>query len=484
MSHSSQAPHSHSPPERLRAERLRGSLLYAQLCWFIRLRWVFGSAALVAALGDRLGLGLFPNVSALIVLVGGVILVYNALLWTAVRSIGRMAPQQKGRRQRLLLLAWVQILLDLTALTLLVLLTNGLNSPLIGFYVFHMVFASLLLPRQLSFGAALAAVVLLCAGLWLKEGLPGGSSERLVLLGWSLTLLLTVYLANHITMGLRRHRRQLVRQSRRLAHTSRQLSRQNRRIRGMASQLRRHQQTMVQHEKMVALGQMAAGVTHEIANPLASMDSVLQLMQRRPDRLKPESVATLRQQVERITQIIQQMKAFAHPAEAQRQTLPLNEVVGNALDMIRFDKRIQRVQIERQYAADAGMVSMLPQALQQVLVNLIINAVDAMSATPEPRLIVRTVHEEGWRVVEVQDNGQGIAPEHMDRLFEPFFTTKPVGQGTGLGLSISYSLVQRMGGSIMARSAPGSGSTFSVRLPVDQPSPQRVDEPVSPGIGK
>jgi C4-dicarboxylate-specific signal transduction histidine kinase len=262
------------------------------------------------------------------------------------------------------------------------------------------------------------------------------------------------------------------------------LSRQNRRIKGMAAQLRRHQQTMIQHEKMVALGQMAAGVTHEIANPLASMDSVLQLMQRRPDRLKPESVATLRQQVERITQIIQQMKAFAHPAEAQRQMLPLNEVVGNALDMIRFDKRIQRVQIERQYAADAGVVSMLPQALQQVLVNLIINAVDAMSATPQPQLVVRTLREEGFCIVEVQDNGQGIVPEHMDRLFEPFFTPKPVGKGTGLGLSISYSLVQRMGGSITARSEPGAGSTFSVRLPAEQPPARRVDEPVSPGIGK
>jgi len=111
------------------------------------------------------------------------------------------------------------------------------------------------------------------------------------------------------------------------------------------------------------------------------------------------------------------------------------------------------------------VVSMSPQALQQVLVNLVINALDAMAATERPVLTLRTQRRDGWCVVEVTDNGHGIDPHHMPRLFEPFFTTKPVGKGTGLGLSISYSLTQRQGGSISVRSRTGDGTTFTLRLP-------------------
>jgi two-component system C4-dicarboxylate transport sensor histidine kinase DctB len=111
-------------------------------------------------------------------------------------------------------------------------------------------------------------------------------------------------------------------------------------------------------------------------------------------------------------------------------------------------------------------VALLPQALEQVLINLIINALDAVSEVESPRVAVRTdrTSDGGYRI-DVIDNGHGILPQHMRRLFEPFFTTKPVGKGTGLGLSISYSLMQRLGGGIAARSAPGRGTTFTITLP-------------------
>jgi C4-dicarboxylate-specific signal transduction histidine kinase len=284
---------------------------------------------------------------------------------------------------------------------------------------------------------------------------PLEQPDKLVLLGWAITLALTVYLTNRITRGLRCQRRRLLRQ--------------NRRIRAMSRDLRRHQQAMIQHEKMVAMGQMAAGVTHEIANPLAAIDSVLQLVQRRPERMKPETVATLREQVARIHQIIQQMKTFAHPAEQDRQTLGLNDVVEQALHMVRFDERLKRVTVDRRLAADAGDVPMLPRALQQVMVNLVANALDAMADTPDPRLTITTARHNGWATVEVSDNGHGIAPEHVEHLFEPFFTTKPIGKGTGLGLSISYSLIRKQGGSISARSEPGVETAFVVRLPITDP---------------
>jgi C4-dicarboxylate-specific signal transduction histidine kinase len=277
-----------------------------------------------------------------------------------------------------------------------------------------------------------------------------------------IVILVTVFLANHIMQGLRQQRRRLLRQ--------------NRRIRAMSRQLKRHQRAMTQQEKMVALGQMAAGVTHEIANPLASMDSLLQLMQRRPERIRPDAIGVLREQIERINQIIHQMKTFAHPIDTQRETVELNHVVDEAVHMLRFDQRMKHIRIDRHYSETVGAIPLLPQALQQVIVNLIVNALDAMTDLPEPVLTVRTERREGSCLVEIADNGTGIDPEHMSRLFEPFFTTKAVGKGTGLGLSISYSLVQKQGGSITVRSQPGKGASFTIRLPAGNEGSRKREE--------
>jgi C4-dicarboxylate-specific signal transduction histidine kinase len=426
--------------------------LSTQLAWLVRLRWLAAVGVLVGWAIDRQWLGLYAGGWGMPA-VGVGLLVYNLCLWLALRRhhAHRHRRHHRHHRRLELALAAAQVLLDLGCLTLLTVWTGGARSPLLGFFVFHMVFASLLLPRALAYAGAAVAVAMVALTLWATRDLPADREHAMVLLGWAVTLALTVYLANRITRGLRAQRRRLLRQ--------------NRRIRAMTRDLRRHQHAMVQHEKMVALGQMAAGVTHEIANPLASIDSVLQLAQRRPERVKPETVTTLREQVARIHQIIRQMKAFAHPAEQDRQTLPLNDVVDEALRMVRFDERLKRVTVERQFAPEVGELTLLPQALQQVIVNLVGNALDAMADTPDPRLTVTTSRADGWATVEVADNGHGIRAEHLTHMFEPFFTTKPVGKGTGLGLSISYSLVQKQGGSIGVRSAAGEGTTFVIRLP-------------------
>jgi C4-dicarboxylate-specific signal transduction histidine kinase len=162
--------------------------------------------------------------------------------------------------------------------------------------------------------------------------------------------------------------------------------------------------------------------------------------------------------------------------------MPLNDVVEQAIAMVRFDPRLKQTEVRREFDPAAGVVSMAPQAIQQVLINLIINALDAMGATEKPLLVLRTQRREGWCAVEVIDNGHGVDPRHMPRLFEPFFTTKPVGKGTGLGLSISYSLMQRQGGSISVRSHSGRGATFTLRLPTDA-ARSRDREPSVAAIG-
>ena len=422
--------------------------LLGQLGWFVRLRWLAGVAVVAGAVLAWTWFPVAAPAAPRLAIVGAVILAYNLLLWRLLRGAARMPK----RRKRVMTLIWVQLLLDLACLTALVVWTGGLRSPLAGFYVFHMVFASLLLSQRKAFAIASGALLIMMLGLWLAGQWPADEPrERWILIGLCVTLLLTVYLANHITEGLRR---------------------QNRQIRAMTAELRRTQQAMIQHEKMVALGQMAAGVAHEVANPLASMDSLLQLMLRKPERVNEESLATLRSQIERINQIVRQMKTFAHPAvESECRVQPLNATVDQAIEIVQMDPRWRRVQLERRFAPDAGQLALAPQALQQVLVNLIINSLDATAEVPQPRIVIQTARrEDEWCVVEVTDNGHGIPQQHLDRLFEPFFTTKPVGQGTGLGLSISYSLVQRHGGSISVRSQVGQGTTFTVRLPVKPPA--------------
>jgi two-component system sensor kinase FixL len=237
-------------------------------------------------------------------------------------------------------------------------------------------------------------------------------------------------------------------------------------LKRLNDELRRHQDALVQHEKMAAMGQMAAGVAHEIANPLAGMDSLIQLVDRHPQRFGPDTAATLRQQIARIDRLVRQMKDFAHPAETIWETSPLNQVVEGALDLVRLDPRSRGVEVIRELSPQVGPLRVMPHALQQVIVNLVLNALDAVEGAERPRIEVATRRRvDESCVIEVTDNGRGIAPEHLGRIFEPFFTTKPVGAGTGLGLSISYSIVERHRGRLEVRSTPGLGSTFSVILP-------------------
>lgn len=425
--------------------------LFSQLCWFIRLRWIAAAGVMAFALVDWVGMQWYPyHWQGLVV--GGVIAAYNLVLY----AVTRPSPSLLKNRLALGMLAWAQILPDLACLSYLTVWTGGIHSPFSGLFVLHMVFASLLMPKAMAYTAALAAWALLAAGMWAFNSWPEARHVPF-LLGWGLMLLATVFLANHLTGNLRRHRQRVLQQ--------------NQRIRTMSTQLRRQSQAMIQHEKMVAMGQMAAGVAHEIANPLANMDSMLQLLQRKPDRLPPDAVEKLREQVARINRIVRQLTQFARPPETDWQTMPVGDLVERSLQLVRLDPRLRGVRLEVEVSPQAGMVRVQAQAMEQVLVNIILNALDAMASVREPRLAIRASRREAECRLEVADNGHGIAPEHMGRLFEPFFTTKPVGKGTGLGLSISYGLVRQHGGRIEIRSEPGQGATFMICLPASSAAP-------------
>ncbi len=423
-------------------------VLIQQVHWLVRLRWIAGSAVILISAVDNLWMRWHEN-APWMVLIGIVILAYNLLLRSRLRSRmgGRDAPPS---------LVWLHVIPDLACLAVLAVWTGGAQSPLLGFFVFHMVFTSLLFRPLQAYGVALVTGAMFAGLLSLSGEWPQDSGSRLVLMGWAFTLLVTIFLANHITSALRRNRSHLMAK--------------NQRVRALVRRLRRQQQAMIQQEKMVGLGQMAAGVAHEVANPLASMDSVLQLMQRNDKHIKPANLDALRQQVQRIKQTVHQLTDFAHPTDYQWESIPINQVVDSALQMVRFDHRQRKVTIDKQLSAGNEVIEVQPHALQQVLTNLLFNALDALDdhETPDPRLQIGTACNGQMCRIWIADNGPGIDPKHMDRLFEPFFTTKPVGKGTGLGLAISYSLIHSQGGRIEFDNRPGRGVTATIHLPISR----------------
>ncbi|MBN4061016.1 HAMP domain-containing protein [bacterium AH-315-I18] len=433
--------------EKSKHDPVRDRMLFARLRWFVRLRWLAAVTVISGAIIDMQWTHWYAQ-SVGILGVGIVILLYNTLF--RLRDKHEKFMPDMGK-----ILAWSQIVLDLGALSFLTIWTGGVNSPLLGFFVFHMVFASLLLPRHTAYAGAAMSVVMVLSGLALSGQWPLDEAHatpwQLVIVGWAMTLLLTVYLANSITQSLNHNRHRLMTQ--------------NSRIRAMAHRLQTQQMTMVQHEKMVAMGQMAAGVAHEIANPLANIDSMLQLAQRNPDRLNPQKLEQMRTQVNRIREILGQLTNFAHPTDMHWETMPVIDLVEMGLSMVRFDRRHRAVTIERNYSQTPCLLHLQPHAMQQVLINLMLNAIDAMNDIAEPRLIISTQCFDKECHISITDNGSGILPQNIPHLFEPFFTTKPVGKGTGLGLAISYSLVVKQGGRIDVQSTHGKGTTMTISIP-------------------
>jgi signal transduction histidine kinase len=227
---------------------------------------------------------------------------------------------------------------------------------------------------------------------------------------------------------------------------------------------------MAQREKMVAIGQMATGIAHEIGNPLASLSSVVQYLGRKlsADEEK-EHLLLINQQINRISNILKRMLSMSRPATAEYRWVDINEVIDSTLSLVKFDRRIRSVAIENVSGTDLPMVWLNPQLFEQVLLNLFINALDAMDAKQtETGHILKVTREcrDGMIEVRVSDTGVGMSPEVCKRAFESFFTTKEIGKGTGLGLFISYNLITEVDGSICLESKLGLGTTVVVRIPI------------------
>jgi signal transduction histidine kinase len=279
----------------------------------------------------------------------------------------------------------------------------------------------------------------------------------------------------------------------------------NRELKVLNSKLSDAKNKLIQSEKLASIGQLAAGVAHEINNPIgfifsnfgtleqylqdlfqmlaayeeaeASMqdaEALSRIRQLREDLeieyLKediPNLMRESRDGVQRVRKIVQDLKDFSRvDARQEWESVNLHHGIDSTLNIVNNEIKY-KADVVKQYG-DLPEVQCLPSELNQVFMNLLVNAAHAITKE-RGNITIRTGAEAGEAWVEVADDGAGIAAENLQRIFDPFFTTKPVGQGTGLGLSLSYGIVQKHGGRMEVTSEIGQGTTFRVTIPVERP---------------
>jgi two-component system NtrC family sensor kinase len=227
-----------------------------------------------------------------------------------------------------------------------------------------------------------------------------------------------------------------------------------------------------QSEKLASLGQLAAGLAHEINNPLTAIEANTQLllMDTPPDDPDYESLELIKRAADRAVKVMRNLLDFARQEQYEFQPTDLNASLRAALELVGHQFLMAQVKVFEDLAANLPTAMASRDHLQGVWLNLLLNARDAVthhaSADGERYIWVRSrLRDDGLLEVTVRDNGAGIPPEQLNRIFEPFFTTKDPGKGTGLGLSTSYHIIKQHGGEIRADSQVGEGATFTVLLP-------------------
>lgn len=233
----------------------------------------------------------------------------------------------------------------------------------------------------------------------------------------------------------------------------------------------RTEERMQETAHLASIGELAAGVAHEINNPLTSVlgYSDIVLRSKLPKKYR-EDLQTIYDQAKRAAKIVQNLVFFARRSGTDKQYLDVNSILGRALEMKSYDFKVNNIQVTTRLSAETRKTMADEHQLVQVILNLLTNAEQAIyKARGKGRIDVRTASLGSSIEITIKDDGPGIPQEHLQKIFEPFFTTKGIGQGTGLGLSISYGIVKSHGGEIWVESVEEQGATFHITLPVVLP---------------
>jgi two-component system NtrC family sensor kinase len=239
----------------------------------------------------------------------------------------------------------------------------------------------------------------------------------------------------------------------------------------MRKELEESRAQLVHAERIASLGRMAAGVAHEINNPLAGILIYAEILQREMAENDEgrQNVQVIIGQTLRCQQIVQRLLEFSRQSLGQKTLFDVNDIINRGVEMISHQALFHNIEIITELEAGLPRILGNPGELQQVFTNLLLNAADAMRDRGRITITSRPAPQRDGVILTFTDTGVGIPPDLQAKIFEPFFTTKPPGEGTGLGLSIVYGVVQRHGGSIEVDSRPGGGTTFTIRLPLDSP---------------
>ncbi|MHC4461955.1 MAG: two-component system sensor histidine kinase NtrB [Planctomycetota bacterium] len=561
-------------------------VLVEQVLWLIRLRWIAVGGIVTAVLVGTYAFAYPLLTSAMPIYVcAGCLLLCNVFyLWMATKKATDAGPKD-------VVLAMIQVEADLVILTAVLHFSGGWLNPFFLFYIFHIIIATIILPRNLSFTVGLSAILLFCLlgvselnGAAPPEYAAGGLwRDPVYILSAFVAFVCTVVLAQYLTRmiivrmttkeleaarnndvlkavisamaeglifvthdgnvaicnpaaklwkkdsdinkydnsfddflpTLAEHMKGLLASGDKAASGAKEIKFNTERLEqryieakscpvgGIDGQrlgyvivgqdLTEHKKLekdllertedvteinemlkmsrikMAQREKMVAIGQMATGIAHEIGNPLASLSSVAQYLGRRlSTHEEKENLLVIQYQVNRISNILKRMLSLSRPATSEYKWTDINELIDNTLSLVGFDRRAKSITIKNIANPDLPMVWLNPQNFEQVLLNIFINALDAMNAKQgEQKDILEITREskDGMIEIRVSDTGIGMSPQVARRAFESFFTTKEIGKGTGLGLFISYNLVAEIDGTIAMESELDKGTTVIIQIP-------------------
>jgi C4-dicarboxylate-specific signal transduction histidine kinase len=276
----------------------------------------------------------------------------------------------------------------------------------------------------------------------------------------------------HILQDSHQSNLRLARSRKAMIHIMDDLRETTAEIQRREQELRDKQEQLVQAGKLATLGELTTGVAHELNNPLNNiglfMGNALDLIAlgvADRERIAGELRNAL-QQVRKATEIISHLRTFGRVASVSREPVFVNQVIERALSLMHEQLRLREIEVELDLSAVPAVVMGNPIQLEQVLINLLTNARDALAESPRKIISIACEVREAVLALTFSDTGPGI-PEGLERrIFDPFFTTKEVGKGTGLGLSITYGIIKEHGGTITVANRPGQGATFLIQLPL------------------
>ena len=238
----------------------------------------------------------------------------------------------------------------------------------------------------------------------------------------------------------------------------------------LSEELRRHQR----NERLAALGELVAGVAHEINNPLAVIGGLAQLLERHDDPGVRDDARSIRRMTERATRIVRSLLTFAREhGTANRKRATLRPLLEETVELLAHRLRTAHIEVTMDLRDDDAPLWINVTQIQQILINLLTNAEHALREQPKDQRTIRlsTCRDGDWAVLKIQDSGKGIPPDVLPRIFDPFFTTKDIGEGTGMGLSICHGIAEAHRGTLCAKSVLGVGATFQLRLPIEERTP-------------